>query len=253
MSPPETDQRPTVVIVGGSRGTGRVMTKRLVATGRRAILLSRTLPEDLAGFGDALLHIPTDLTRPAEVTHAAAALAGDLNRTSALVFFQRFRGGGDAWESEWQSSVTATRILIDAFAEASNGQGGRAIAIVSSVASEQVAPEQPVGYHTAKAAMTQMARYYAVTLGPKGIRVNAVAPAAVLKPDSQHFYLSNEKLMAMYRKLLPLGRIPTSDEICATVDFLIGPDSSAITGQEIRVDGGISLLTHEALGRLLTQ
>ncbi len=248
-----TQDQDTIIIVGGSRGSGRVMTKRIVGTGRRAVLLSRMLPEDLAGFGEALRHRPTDLTRPDEVTQAAGDLAGELSRASALIFFQRFRGEGDVWEAEWQSSVTATRILVEAFAAASSSVQGRAIVIVSSVASDQVAPEQPVGYHTAKAAMTQMARYYARTLGAKGIRVNAVAPAAVLKPDSQHFYLSNEQLMAMYRKLLPLGRIPTSDEICATIDFLIGPGSSAITGQEIRVDGGISLLTHEAVGRLLTQ
>ncbi|HEX8096589.1 MAG TPA: SDR family oxidoreductase, partial [Pyrinomonadaceae bacterium] len=92
-------------------------------------------------------------------------------------------------------------------------------------------------------------RYYAVKLGPRGVRVNCVSPGAVLKDESKDFYLKNERLYNLYRRITPLGRMATSEEIADVVTFLCGPKAAFITGQNIIVDGGLSLGWHESLAR----
>jgi NAD(P)-dependent dehydrogenase (short-subunit alcohol dehydrogenase family) len=117
------------------------------------------------------------------------------------------------------------------------------------VASQFVAPEQTAAYHVAKAALVQLARYHAVRLGPRGIRVNLVSPAAMVKRESRP---SSRAWVAAQRKAIPLGRAPSADEVAAGVLFLCGSGAAMITGQDLVIDGGLTLVTHESLARLLT-
>jgi len=82
-----------------------------------------------------------------------------------LIFLQRYRGNGDQWAGEIEISLTATNEIIKAVK-------ARHIVLCGSIAGTRVCPEQPVGYHVAKAGMAQMARYYAATL--PGVRAKTV-------------------------------------------------------------------------------
>ena len=62
---------------------------------------------------------------------------------------------------------------------------------VSSIYSKYIGDSQGVSYHVAKAGLEQLAKYYAVTLGPKHIRCNIVTPFTYLKEESKNFYLEN--------------------------------------------------------------
>jgi len=94
-----------------------------------------------------------------------------------------------------------------------------------------------------------MARFYAVKLGSLGIRVNVVAPSTFVKAESSAYYDAQPELQTLYKKITPLGRMGTAEEVARTVAFLCGPESSFITGQELMVDGGLSLLLHDMLAR----
>lgn len=94
-----------------------------------------------------------------------------------------------------------------------------------------------------------MVRYYAVTLGPRRIRVNSVSPGTVLKDESKDFYLKNEQLYNLYKGIIPLGRMGTAEEVANVVAFLCSSKASFITGQNIVVDGGLSLIWQETLAR----
>jgi len=191
-----------------------------------------------------------ELTRTALLATALREIVRRDGRIDNLVFLQRFRGEGDAWQGELEVSLTATRTIIESLAsQFGRRRPGGAIVIVCSNASHLVAEEQPVAYHAAKAALRQMARFYAVTLGPLGIRVNCVSPGSVLKEESREFFLQNKPLQKLFRQITPLGRMGTAEEIASVIAFLCNPASSFVTGQDIAVDGGLSLLWQESLAR----
>ena len=238
------------IVVGGSRGSGRVVAIRLADAGYHVKVVSRTPGQELGTHAGSIEHNAADLHKPADVHRTADLLKREWSAADGLVFCQRSRGDNVDWDAEMQVSVEATRILVEAFAAARGDQGG-SIVIVTSVASRQIAPEQPIQYNVAKAALAQMMRYYAAQLGPRGIRVNAVAPASVLKPETSRFYLDDPEKMEMYERAIPLRRIPTSEDVAALIEFLLSPSSQMITGQEIVIDGGLSLATHESLARAM--
>src|SRR5262249_51795840 len=107
----------------------------------------------------------------------------------------------------------------------------------------------PVSYHVAKAGLEQMVRYFAVALGPKGIRVNTVAPGTIVKDESKAFYRDHPQLEQLYREIVPLGRMGTAADVAELIAFLLGEGASFLTSQTIVLDGGVSLRWHEALAR----
>src|SRR5690606_26429615 len=106
-------------------------------------------------------------------------------------------------------------------------------------------------YHVGKAGMNQMMRYYAVNLGRKGIRVNGVTPFTFLKEESKEFYLKNDALQDLYRRITPMQRMGTAEDSARLIAFLCSPVSGFINGQNIYVDGGLSLVWPETLARKL--
>ena len=112
---------------------------------------------------------------------------------------------------------------------------------------------QPVGYHVCKAGLNQLMRYYAVNLGRKGIRVNAVTAFTYLKDESKDFYLGNEDLLGLYERIVPLGRMATAQDCARAAAFLCSPEAGFVNGQNLYVDGGLSLVWPETLARDLAQ
>lgn len=239
------------VVVGGTRGIGRAVVRRFLADGYAVSLLGRSVPPEGA---PTLTHRPVDVTDGPELDRALGEALERHGPVAALVLLQRYRGGlaqdaaVDDFQGELAVSLVATEAIVDRLRNSFPESGG-AIVFVTSVASRAVAAEQPVGYHAAKAAMSQMARYYAATLGRAGIRVNTVAPGAVIKEEALEWYGRDAELRDLYERISPLGRTGTSEEVAAVVAFLCGPDASFVNGQEIVVDGGLSVRWQESLAR----
>jgi len=96
-----------------------------------------------------------------------------------------------------------------------------------------------------------MVRYWAITLGARGIRVNSVSPGTVLKEESEEFFLNNTSLRELYQRITPLRRFGHAKEVAHVIGFLCSAETSFVTGQDIVVDGGISLQWQESLAREL--
>jgi NAD(P)-dependent dehydrogenase (short-subunit alcohol dehydrogenase family) len=236
------------VVVGGTRGLGRIVVERLLARGCSVSVVSRRKPADFPD--DARLrHFAADLENSAGLKGLCTQIRDAGGPISYLVLSQRFRGEGDPWAGEIQVGLTASRDLIEGFTPHFTETGDRAIGVVSSVYAEFVGNSQPVGYHAVKGGLNAMVRHYAATLGRKGIRVNAIMPLTYLKPESRAFYESNEKLMDVYRRLVPLGRLGTAGESADALDFLCSERASFINGQCLFLDGGVSVVWQEEVAK----
>lgn len=240
------------VIIGGTKGLGKVITAKLAERDLMTTVVSRWKPTESAGPR----HVSVDLETLVDAGDAGRIVADILAGQSPLryvAFCQRYRGTGDSWSGELQVGPTATRLLLDAFGPHFAADGDRAVAVVSSVYAEFVGASQPVGYHVAKAALNQLVRYYAGSLGRQGVRINAIMPLTYLKAENQASYEANQPLADLYGRLVPLGRMGRAEDSADAVDFLCSEKASFITGQCLYVDGGVSTLWAETVARDLTK
>lgn len=96
-------------------------------------------------------------------------------------------------------------------------------------------------YVTSKAALIGMTRCLARELGPDGIRVNAVAPGAVITPEQEEVFGPTNELLERFLPEQALKRPADPSDIAGAVAMLVSPDAGFITGQCVAVDGGWSM------------
>lgn len=238
------------LIIGGTRGLGREIAKTLKHEGHLLSVVGRKLPDKVPGL-PGVSYFRIDLTKNTALSLTLNQIVKQNGKLNHLIFCQRFRGKGDDWHGELSVSLTATKNIIERLSGEFVTSADRSIVVISSIISQFIGLEQPAGYHIAKAGLNQLVRYFAVILGPKGIRVNSVSPGTFIKEESEEFYLKNKKLQDLYKKITPLGRMNTSKDIANAVSFLVSEKSAFITGTNIILDGGISLHSHETLSRKL--
>lgn len=148
--------------------------------------------------------------------------------------------------SEWDSGMEVLLkgpAFLCQYAACKMEHGTGAIVNIGSTNAYFVSQESMV-YHIAKAGLKHMTEYLAVALADKGIRVNSVTPGIVdLRGDGGGF-LERPENWRIVEQIVPLRRGAKPQEIAKAVLFLCSADSSFITGQDIILDGGTSLLDH---------
>jgi NAD(P)-dependent dehydrogenase (short-subunit alcohol dehydrogenase family) len=234
------------LIVGGSRGLGRAFAGQARAAGWRVSVVARHGPDpspDIAS--DAFYAV--DVSCGEAVRTLLPRVVAERGPLGQLVFFQRYRGGGDDWEGEMATSLRAARVLLEGCPAAFAPERPGAVVLVSSVNAQFISPKLPSSYHVAKAGLCQLARYYAVRLGERGIRVNAVCPGTFIKPENERYYAEHPEVYARLAEASPLNRMGTWREMAEAIFFLLSERASFITGQSLVVDGGTSLRWHESL------
>ena len=244
--------RKHALIVGGTSGAGRVTAHLLRAEGYAVSVIARRLPRGARHRCGNPRYWAVDVCDAASTCRTVGEILKTTGAPSAVLFFQRHRGPGDAWTGEIETSLTATKRILELLVERFHLKQA-SVVLVSSINAHLISTHLSVGYHVAKAGLNQMARYYAATLASRGIRVNSVSPITFLKPESQAFFLKQKRVGALYRKMIPLGRMCTAGEVAQAAAFLCNPKASFITGQDLVLDGGLGLLYQEALVRKIAR
>ena len=240
------------LVIGGSKGIGREFIKESLSQNIKISLISRSdldiEDENLSNFNYNLENTTDLITVLKDIIHQNGEI-------DSITFFQKFRPQDkkiNPLESEFKISLQSTQIIIEFMKDFFIKDGLNSIILIGSIANSYIAEEQPASYHIAKSGLLGLMRYYAVDLGKLKIRVNSISPSTVIKEENKEFYKQNKDLYDLYSSLSPLSRVAESKDITNLIHFLNSNNATFITGQDIVVDGGISLQWQESLARKLS-
>lgn len=245
----QVNERPVVLVTGAARRVGRVIARTLHAAGYDLVLHYRSSRAEAEQFAAELEHaragstllLAAELAQVAELSRLVLRAVQRYGRLDALVnnasaFYPTLVG--ETTEAQWDelfaSNAKAPYFLSQAAAPHLRAAKGAIVNLVD-IYVERPLPRHPV-YCMAKAALSMMTLALARELGPE-VRVNAVAPGAVLWPESGKAYADQQELVAR----AALKRAGSPDDVAGAVLYLLR-DAGYVTGQTIKVDGGRSVV-----------
>ncbi len=235
----------TALITGGTSGIGLAVAKSFIAAGATVgITGRRSSGADLAAEIGATF-FSCDATDETQVEQALAAAEAELGKLSVLVINA---GTADEEGSIEEFDSAGMHALVDlnlkgAFYALKYGprhlEDGASIIYTGSVAGSGITHAGSGVYAASKAGGAYLARTSAIETAPRGIRVNAVCPALIA--DTGMMVADDGGDEAKFLGTLnAFGRMGRQDEVVGIYNFLASDASTFITGQEIRVDGGMS-------------
>jgi 3-oxoacyl-[acyl-carrier protein] reductase len=144
----------------------------------------------------------------------------------------------DLWRRILDLNLTSAFFCTQEVAKRMVGNGGGVIVNVSSLAAHNGGGPGAFAYATAKGALISFTKAIAKELAPKGIRVNAVAPALIGETNFHDRYTSREAFENTV-KTIPLGRAGTPEDVARVIRFLVSDDSAYLVGETIDITGGL--------------
>jgi NAD(P)-dependent dehydrogenase (short-subunit alcohol dehydrogenase family) len=234
-------QGKVAVVTGGGSGIGRAICTRFAGEGASVVVA------DIAG--DRAERVASELGAravQADVTAAAdiARMVDAAERVDVLVNNAGFGNGDDlleideeTWDAEVAINLKAAFLTTKAVLPGMIERRSGAIVNISSV--NGLAFFANDAYSAAKSGLLQLTRSTAVRYGRFGIRANAIAPGTIRTPLWQERV---DKEPAIFERLVrwyPLGRVGEPEDVADAAVFLASDEASWITGEVLRVDGGL--------------
>lgn len=244
------------LITGGGGGIGGASAAWLARDGAAVTIMGRTestLVEtrkeilDAAGGDAKVEYFVGDALDAGALREAFAAAEAQADRLSMAVSVV---GGGsmkpllmfddaEVLEELRRNVVSAFLVIRNATPFMSRGGGG-SIVCISSDAAKIPWPFLTI-YNTSKSGVEGLVRGAALELGKLNIRVNAVRPGLVKTNTTKDGLFKNDAVIGQFIAEKPLGRTGVPDDIAAGVRYLLGPESSWVTGQSLGIEGGNEL------------
>jgi 3-oxoacyl-[acyl-carrier protein] reductase len=238
-------------VTGGSRGIGRAVVKAFAAEGAKVAVVYRGSKEAADGLvkevteaGGQALALQVDVADGDAVQAAVEQVEKELGPVTILVnnagvihddLFVRLEPAD--WDKVIRTNLGGTYNCCRAVAYGMMKRRAGRIINVSSVVAEHVNLGQ-TNYAASKGAINAFTRALAVELASRGVTVNAIAPGFI---ETDMSAAVRNKAGDLIKKVIPMRRIGTPEDIAKVAVFLAGPDAGYITGQVLTVDGGLSL------------
>ena len=233
------------IVTGASRGIGAAIVKRLAADGAIVVAVARSI-ETCEG---AAMCMKVDVSDTAQVDACVKATIEKFGRVDILVNNAGITKDGllmrmsdDDWDKVLGINLKGTFLFTRAVSRpmmknkgADGSASGGAIVNIASVVGLTGNAGQ-ANYTASKGGVIALTKTVAKELGSRNIRCNAVAPGFIVSDMTDKL---PEDVRARYAETIPLKRFGAAEDIANCVAWLVGPESSYVTGQIISVNGGM--------------
>jgi dehydrogenase/reductase SDR family member 4 len=238
------------IVTGASRGIGRAIAGIFAREGARVVICGRkqeTLDEAAREIGPSVKPIACHVGRADQIENMLAITAREFGPVDILVnnaatnisFGPCLEIDEAQFDKMIEVNLKSAFRLISAVAPGMCARGHGSIINIASIAG--LRPQlHSLLYSMTKAALIMMTQSYALELGPKGVRVNAIAPGLIQTTLSEHYWkdeAQREDVLAMQ----PIKRIGQPSDVAELALLLASEKGSYITGQTLTVDGGFLL------------
>lgn len=238
----------TILVTGASSGIGRAtaflcadLGAKVVALGRNEQRLEDTLVS-LSGEGHVRVVLDLDDGNAVDAAISGIPLLDGVANCAGIADMNPFQFvDRKEMESVLSTNFLSPVMLVSKLLKAKKLQKGGSVVFVSSVDGPKVVHAGNSVYSASKSALVGMARNMAIDLSGKKIRVNCVLPGTT---DTDMIRTANvtEDMLNETAKSLPMKRFARPDEIANAIAFLLSDASSYVTGTELVVDGGSSIV-----------
>ena len=228
------------LIIGGTKGIGLAITKKLLNQGEEVVAVSREVNHKLDSY-DNYRHIALDITTEELTSSDLPDRIDGLVYCPGSIVLKPFRSLSiDQFQADYQVNVLgAVSTIKCALPGLKKSEGNPSIVLFSTVA-----VSQGMAFHAsiaaAKGAVEGLTRSLAAELAPK-IRVNCIAPS-LTDTDLASSILSSDERREASSKRHPLQRYGQPDDIANAATYLLSQGASWVSGQVLHVDGGLSSL-----------
>jgi 3-oxoacyl-[acyl-carrier protein] reductase len=241
----------TAIVTGGSRGIGRACVAQLAAEGATVAFVynsnqaaADSLVAELGGKGCQIRAVQADVRDLQRAHQIVDQLFDEWKKIDVLVNSAGIVQDGllgamtaDQWNGVIATNLGGTFNYCHAVTQPMMMMRSGSIVNLSSTAAEFAARGQ-VNYAASKGGINGLTHALAKELAPRKVRVNAVAPGMIETDMSQVVRgIAGDQI----KNIIPMKRIGKPEEIARVVAFLASDDASYLTGQVLRVDGGLSL------------
>ncbi|MSU79033.1 MAG: 3-oxoacyl-ACP reductase FabG [Gemmataceae bacterium] len=239
------------IVTGGSRGIGRGIVKAFAAEGAKVAFIYKgnqaaadSLVAEVAQAGGIAKAFQCDVTNFDDAEKVVEAIEKDLGLVNILLNNAGVIRDGlfvgmklEEWNTVIQTNLGGVFNFCHAVAMKLARQRKGRIINISSVAADNSNPGQ-TNYAASKGAVNSFTRALAVELAGRGVTVNAIAPGFIETDMTENV---RNKAGDLIKKMIPMKRLGQAEDIAKVAVFLASADSGYITGQIIKVDGGLSL------------
>jgi len=243
---------PVALVTGAAQGLGHATALRLAADGFRVAVNDITDDGRLSDLAARIggVAIPADIADPAAAPEMIAAIsrqAGPVQvlvaNAAAMAMSPFLEADPGLWWRQIDVNLSGHFRLIQAVIPAMRAvRHGRIIIVASGWG--VIGHPNATAYAASKAGLIALAKGLGRELGPDGILTNAIAPAYIdteqLRVDADDAGISLEEMRQQYRELIPIRQLASPQDIAAAIAFLAGPASSAVIGQVLQPNGGVT-------------
>jgi NAD(P)-dependent dehydrogenase (short-subunit alcohol dehydrogenase family) len=231
-----------VLVTGGTSGIGEATARAFAAAGADVVITGRDdqrgrrIVNSLVNDGARARFVRADLESVEDVQRLAQEVEQIdvlVNNAGVFPFGATHEVDGELFDAAFALNVRAPFLLTGALAPRMAANGGGAIVNITTMVASFGAPGMAL-YGSTKAALELLTKAWAAEYGPKGVRVNAVAPGPTRTPGTEPMGDGLDQLAAT----LALGRPATAQEIANAALFLGSEEASYVNGAVLAVDGG---------------